>query len=102
LAVVLAVVPRPVSKDGEDGKMLEYMKTQEIAEPIDAVDALNDLQCDLHGLAALLLAVANDPSYDLRALNTLHTFAQGMADGADAVFPLAVAALEEMAENGRR
>ena len=74
--------------------MLDYMKTQEIVDSIDAVDALNDLQRDLHGLAYMVQAVANDPSRHPHALTMIHEIAQGIADGADAVFPLAVCALE--------
>jgi len=99
----LAVVPRPVSKVRKDRNMLDYMKTQEIVGSIDAIDALNEIRRDLRGLAALLLNMNESPSApDPAALDLAHDVALAIGNAAEAAFPLAVAALGEMAENGRR
>ena len=83
--------------------MLDYMKTQEIVGSIDAIDALNEIRRDLRGLAALLLNMNESPSApDPAALDLAHDVALAIGNAAEAVFPLAVAALGEMAENGRR
>ena len=83
--------------------MLEYMQPAEIVDSMDAIDALNDMGRDLRGLAALLLNMSESQSApDPAALDLAHDVALAIGNAAEAVFPLAVAALGEQAENGRR
>ena len=83
--------------------MIEYIETVEILNASDAIDALNEMRRDLRGLAALLLNMNESQSApDPAALDLAHDVALAIGNAADAAFPLAVAALGEQAENGRR
>ena len=83
--------------------MLYYMQPAEIVDSVDAIDALNEMSRDLRGLAALLLNMNESQSApDPAALDLAHDVALAIGGAADAAFPLAVAALGEQAENGRR
>lgn len=83
--------------------MLEYMQPAEIVDSMDAIDALNEMRRDLRGLAALLLNVNESQSApDPAALDLAHDVALAIGNAAEAVFPIAEAALMADAAEGDR